>query len=219
MADNAKIRIRMSNHNFLFLSILIAAIYFPVPAQERWVPDYSNRDAWQQPEKIMDAIGVKSGMVVADVGAGEGYFTFKLAERVGPGGKVFATDIEERPLAIINDRRQREGIENIVTIFGKSDDPGLPKGKIDLVLMVHVFHLVIHGQDPLALLENIRASLGPQGLLVLVHLNGNKMGYPEVYAYSKESVLMAIKNSSFELIRIETFLPRDDIYILRAKQR
>lgn len=186
-------------------------------AQQRWIPDYNNRDTWQQPEKIMDVIGVKPGMVIADVGAGRGYFAFKLAKRAGPGGKVYATDIEEDPLKMIRDRAQRENIDNIVTILGNPDDPGLPKAQIDIVLMVHVFHIVIQEQDPLALLENIRPCLKPNGLLVLVQWDGHKMGHPDVYVYSKESVLKVIENSCFELVRVETFLPRENIYILRPK--
>jgi hypothetical protein len=130
---------------------------------------------------------------------------------------VYATDIDERQLIIIGDRMQREGIKNIVTILGKKDNPGLPEGQIDIVLMVHVFHLIIHNQDPLAILENIRPSLKPHGLLVLVQWDGKKMGHPNVYVYSEESVLKVIENSCFQLVRTETFLPRENIYILRAK--
>jgi len=201
----------------LFLSALTVAFASPGHMQEKWVPDYNNRDSWQQPEKIMDAIGVKRGMIIADVGAGKGYFTFKLAKRVGPEGKVYATDIDESQLKTIRDRMQRDGIKNIVTILSKADDPGLPRDQIDIVLMVHVFHLVIHDQNPFSLLEKIRPSLKPNGLLVLVQWDGKKMGYPDVHAYSEESVLEVIENSCFELVRIETFLPRDNIYVLRAK--
>lgn len=201
----------------LFLSSLESAFASLGYAQEKWVPDYSKRDTWQQPEKIMDAVGVKPGMIIADVGAGNGYFTFKLAKRVGSDGIVYAADIDESQLEIIRERMQREGNKNIVTLLGEEDDPGLPKGQIDIVLMVHVFHIVIHDQNPLALLENIRSSLKPDGLLVLVQWDGKKMGYPEVYAYSQESVLNVIEKSCFEVVRTETFLPREIIFILRAK--
>jgi hypothetical protein len=80
-----------------------------------------------------------------------------------------------------------------------------------------VFHIVIHDQDPLALLENIRPSLKPGGLLVLVQWDGEKMGYPDVVAYSRESVLDIVENSCFDVVRTETFLPRETIFILRAR--
>jgi len=199
------------------LFIFIAAFGFQAQEQEKWVPNYDRRDEWQQPEKILDAIGIQPGMSVADVGAGKGYFTFRLAERVGPEGKVYAADIDERPLQSIQDRVQQEGIQNIVTILGNKDDPGLPDGQIDVILMVHVFHIIIHDQNPLSFLENIRPSLKPEGLLVIVHWDGKKMGYPDVYAYSRESLLEVIEESDFKLVRVETFLPRDNIYIFRVK--
>lgn len=197
--------------------VFISATAFQVQEQEKWVPDYDRRDEWQQPEKILDAIGIEPGMTVADVGAGKGYFTLRLAERVCPEGKVYATDIDERLLQSIQDRVQKEGIQNIITILGDKDDPGLPDGQIDIILMVHVFHIIIHNQDPLLFLENIRPSLKPEGLLVIVHWDGKKMGYQEVSAYSRESLLGVIEVSDFNLVRVETFLPRDNIYIFRVK--
>jgi SAM-dependent methyltransferase len=101
--------------------------------------------------------------------------------------------------------------------LGSEDDPGLPMGQIDIVLMVHVLHLVIHDQNPFALLENIRTSLKPDGVLVLVQWDGKKMGYPEIDAYSQESILNVIEKSCFEVVRTEIFLPREVIFILRAK--
>ncbi len=201
----------------LVLFIFITAVGLQVQEQEEWVPDYDRRDEWQQPEKILAAIGIKPGMTVADVGAGKGYFTFRLAECVGPEGKVYATDIDEKLLESIQDRVQEEEIQNIVTILGDKDDPGLPEDQIDIILMVHVFHIIIETQDPLLFLENIRPSLKPEGILVIVHWDGKKMGYPDVYAYSRESLLEVIEASDFNLIRVETFLPRDNIYIFRVK--
>ena len=197
---------------------LITASSYQVQEQEKWVPDYDRRDEWQQPGKILDAIGIEPGMAVADVGAGKGYFTFRLAERVCPEGKIYATDIDERVLQNIKDRVQKERIPNVVTILGDKDDPGLPDGQIDIILMVHVFQIIVHEQDPLLFLENIRPSLKPEGLLVIVHWDGEKMGYPDVEAYSRESLLGVIEASDFELIRTETFLPRDNIYIFQVKK-
>lgn len=202
-----------------WILIIFNAIFgFQAQNQEKWVPDYDQRNEWQQPEKILDAIGILPGMTVADVGAGKGYFTFRLAERVGPEGKVYATDIDEKLLKSIQDRIQEEGIQNIVAILGDKDDPGLPEGQLDIILMVHVIHIIIHDQDPLLFLENIRPSLKPDGLLVIVHWDGEKMGYPDVYAYSRESLLTVMEKSEFELVRVETFLPRDNIYIFQIKQ-
>ena len=82
-----------------------------------------NRWHWQMPVRVMDEIGVKAGMMVADVGAGEGYFSFHLAERIGNNGNVYANDIDNNALQVIRDRCERENIQNISVILGKKDDP------------------------------------------------------------------------------------------------
>jgi ubiquinone/menaquinone biosynthesis C-methylase UbiE len=156
-------------------------------------------------------------MTVADVGAGEGYFTLKLAKRVGTTGKVYATDIAEAPLESLKQRIQEEGAENVVTILGTEDDPKLPTGQVDMVFMCHVLHVVIRHADPLAFLKNIRPALKPEGTVVLVQWDAEKIGYPETDYRSKKTLMDVISKSSFELVRTETFLPRENIYILRPK--
>lgn len=187
-------------------------------AQEIWTPDYDRRDEWQQPDKVLDAIGIKPGMTVADVGAGEGYFTFKLASRVGSAGKVYATDIAEAPLESLKQRIREERVKNIITILGTEDDPQLPPGQVDMVFMCHVLHVVIRHADPLALLESIRRALKPEGTVVLVQWDAEKIGYPETDYRSKTTLMNVISKSGFELVRIETFLARENIYILRPKK-
>ena len=86
----------------------------------------SSRDAWQQPEKIMDVVGIEPGMVIGEAGAGDGYFTFFLSERVGETGHVFANDIVKSKLAGIERTCERDSITNITTIFGEPDDPLFP---------------------------------------------------------------------------------------------
>ena len=93
----------------------------------------AERDAWQRPDEVMDALGIKAGSVVADIGCGAGYFTFHLAARVGPKGKVYAEDIKEDRLAEIRKRAQKEGEANIETVSGAEDDPRLPLASVDVV--------------------------------------------------------------------------------------
>jgi len=104
----------------------------------------------------MDVIGVKPGMTIGEVGAGRGYFTFKLARRVGDQGKIYANDIDQEALMSIESRCRAEGITNIEIILGKIDDPGFPEGKIDMVFMSFVFHLL---EKPVELLRNLKPSM------------------------------------------------------------
>jgi len=180
-----------------------------------WVPDYDKRDQWQQPEKILDSIGIKQGMTVADVGAGTGYLTLRIAKRVGEKGIVYATDIREGRINALKNKALKAGFENIITLLSTETDTGLPRDTFDIIIMLHVIHIVIKEQDPLAFLANLKLALKPDGILVIVHWDGPKMGYPEVEAYSQENVLKLFKDSGFTMVRTETFLPRDTIFILK----
>ncbi len=99
-----------------------------------------SRDRIHQPEKVMDLAGVEPGMVIGEVGAGEGYFTFKLSGRVGENGKIYANDIVERVLRSVRRRCERDGITNIETIVGEVDDPLFPEVALDRVFIVNAFH-------------------------------------------------------------------------------
>lgn len=127
----------------------------------------SERDAWQHPERVLDALGAKPGSVVADVGCGRGYFTFKFAARVGSEGKVYAEDLKEKEddLAEIRDKAKKQGLTQIQTVEGESNDPQLPAGALDVALLVDSFH-EMHDYD--AMLTGIYKALKPGGRLALI---------------------------------------------------
>jgi ubiquinone/menaquinone biosynthesis C-methylase UbiE len=202
---------------WIFGALFISSQYLSAFAQKVWIPDYDRRDEWQHPEKVLDAARIGQGMVIADVGAGDGYFTFKLADRVGDAGKIYATDIEEKPLEILKEKIQQKGISNVITVLGTKEDPGLPPGEMDMIFMCHVFHIVIRYQDPLVFLRNVKRALKPEGTLVLVQWDAEKIGYDESDYRSKKSLLDVFDKSNFTLLRTETFLPRENIYFLRPK--
>ena len=97
------------------------------------------RDEWQRPAEVMDALGVKTGQRVADIGSGFGYFTFHLAARVGAEGKVYAVDIDEEAITKVRERKEREKLSQVEAILGESADPRLP-GELDAVLIVDTYH-------------------------------------------------------------------------------
>jgi len=170
----------------------------------------SDRDSWQQPEKIMDVIGVKPGMVIAEAGAGRGYFTLKLAARVGPDGKIIANDINPEALRTLEDRAQQAGLDNIVTIFGETENPLFPFD-LDMAIMVYVFS---HLDKPLPFLENIKPKLKPGARLVIV--DGDPDKYHRYHFFFKQAkVVKMITSAGWELVKVETFLPRDNIYIFK----
>ncbi len=172
----------------------------------------SSRDALVQPEKLMDAIGVKPGMVIGEGGAGEGYFTLKLARRVGPTGRIYANDIVERVLRVIDRRSEREGFSNITTILGKVDDPLFPKGELDMIFMIAAFH---DFEKPVEWLKNVQPCLKPGGTLVIVERDPDKMSIGRSHFLTRQEILELVNRSGFKLDRIETFLSMHNIYIFR----
>ena len=150
---------------FIICAVLLLAAGLRDPARLRAQNAGQERDAWQRPDEVMDALGIKPGSAVADVGCGAGYFTFHLAERVGPKGKVYAEDIKEERLAEIRKRAQKEGVANIETVSGAEDDPNLPVASIDVVMLVDAFHEMRHYD---AMLEAVFRALKPGGQLALI---------------------------------------------------
>src|SRR6185503_19106352 len=99
-----------------------------------------DRDLYQRPEQIMDALQIGEGSVVADLGAGGGWFTVRLARRVGPNGRIYAEDIQPQMIEVIKRRMQREALTNVITVQGTATDPKLSPGSLDAVLIVDAYH-------------------------------------------------------------------------------
>jgi ubiquinone/menaquinone biosynthesis C-methylase UbiE len=113
----------------------------------------------------MDALNLSDGSVVADLGAASGWFTIRLAQRVGPNGRVYAEDVQRQMIEVIKRRLQRENLRNVEVRLGKADDPGLPTGMLDAVLIVDAYHEIA---EPVALLRNAARALKPRGLIGIV---------------------------------------------------
>jgi len=123
------------------------------------------RQAEEHPDEALDALKIAKDAVVADIGAGVGYFTWRLAERVGPGGIVYGEDIQPEMLDRLRENMQARHIANVRPVLGNLDDPKLPKSAIDLILMVDVYH---EFSEPEKMLRHMRESLKDGGRLVLL---------------------------------------------------
>ncbi len=132
-----------------------------------------DRAAWQKPDQIMDALAIADGSVVADIGAGAGWFTIHLARRVGPNGIVYAQDVQRQMLEAIRRRVAREGLQNVETRLGSDSVPNLPTGSLDAVLVVDVYPEV---EDRVSLLKNLASSLKPNGRLGIVNYKPGRGG-------------------------------------------
>jgi ubiquinone/menaquinone biosynthesis C-methylase UbiE len=134
------------------------------PPQDLGLFEAPDRDQWGKPDLIMDELGIADGSVVAEIGAGGGWFTVRLSRRVGPNGLVYAEDIQPEMIEVIRRRARNERLSNVVTILGTATDPRLP-ASIDAALIVYTFGEVA---DPVKLLETVAASLKPQGRIGIV---------------------------------------------------
>jgi len=175
----------------------------------------ADREIWQPPEQIMDAVGVRAGMRIGEAGAGEGYLTFHLARRVGDRGIVYANEISEDDLETIRNRAQRDGVDNIVTVLGEIEDPLFPEKDLDMVIMVYVLH---HLDRPIEFLQNLEGYLKLDAPVVIVEKNTDtKRSHPPQFMTNRQ-ILETIVESGYELERTEDFLPRDTIYIYRVRR-
>jgi len=172
----------------------------------------SYRDRQMQPERLMDSLGVKPGMIIGEAGAGQGYFTFWLSKRVGETGKVYANDIDESALRSIRNQCNREGIENIETIVGEVEDPLFPPQQMNLVVMMYVFHDL---EKPVAFMKNVKRALKPGAHVGIIDRDPDKYSVDRYHFLTKEKILKYLDQAGYEIVEIETFLERENVYICR----
>jgi ubiquinone/menaquinone biosynthesis C-methylase UbiE len=185
---------------------------FSVPDVHAQIPQ---RDVWQQPVKIMDSLGIRPGMVIGEAGAGTGYFTFHLSKRVGENGTIYANDIDTKALQKIEGRCSDEGVRNIVTVTGAVDDPLFPAGKLDGVVIMMAFH---DFEKPVEWMKNVMPALRPGAFLAIIDPDPEKINRDRDHFWTKEKVLATMAKTEFKLVRLFTFLERDNIYLYKLNE-
>jgi ubiquinone/menaquinone biosynthesis C-methylase UbiE len=165
-----------------------------------------DRDSWQMPDAVMDALAIADGSHVAEIGAGGGWFTVRLARRVGPNGLVYAQDVQSQMLEAIRRRMDREGLRNVRPVHGYATDPRLPPESVEAVLIVDAYH---EFSDPVAMLRGVAAALKPGGRLGVVDFTkaGGGPGPPPDERVDEARVIDAATAAGMRLLRRETFLP------------
>jgi ubiquinone/menaquinone biosynthesis C-methylase UbiE len=171
------------------------------------------RETEEQPEKALDALNLKPGMVVADIGAGVGYMSLRMAKRVGPSGKVYANDLQPEMLAKLRENASHAKINNVVTVLGDVTDPKLPANAMDLVLLVDVYH---EFSQPQQMLRKIRETLKPDGRLVLLEYRAEDPNVPIIaeHKMTVTQVKTELEAEGFILQPVIETLPRQHILIL-----
>jgi len=171
------------------------------------------REEEERPQEVLAAMDLKKGNVVADVGCGTGFYSRRLARAVGPAGKVYAVDIQPEMLELLQGYAAREKIGNIVPVLGTADDPKLPAGRLDWILLVDVYH---EFQNPRAMLSHMRESLAPHGHVALVEYRAEGDSAAHIrteHRMSVEQVLAEWVPAGFRLVRRLEGLPSQHLFV------
>lgn len=171
-------------------------------------------NARQPIQKVIETIGLKPGMVIGEVGAGTGRVTVWLAVTVGPTGHVYANDIDASALDHLRKRCEREGLTNVTTIVGTVEDPRLPRAALDIAFMTNTYH---HLEKPVELVRNLLPALKENGILAIVERDKGRSPHRDE-ATSQEDFITQMDQAGFEVIKVDTSMKEDNIYIARPKR-
>lgn len=166
-----------------------------------------SRDAWQMPAEVVEALGIHPGSVVADIGTGSGYFVPYLSEAAGPAGKLYAVDIQQEMLALVERKVGELGLSNVTTVLSQENDTRLEPHSVDLTLLVDVYHEL---RSPKALMSNIRNGLTPDGRLAIIDFFPNQeipVGPPRRYRVPQRRLIDEVESAGFTLVEQHSFLP------------
>lgn len=179
-----------------------------------WAKEFDNpsRDAWQKPDQVLDALNLDRTAIVADIGAGTGYFSVQIAKRVREG-KVFAIDIEPDMLRYLSERARREHLNTIIPIVASQESANIPE-PADVILVVDTYH---HIDDRVAYFAKLKKSLRPQGRLAIVDFKlDSPEGPPPEHRIPAEKVTEELKAAGYAVIAAHSFLPRQYFLVFAA---
>jgi ubiquinone/menaquinone biosynthesis C-methylase UbiE len=173
--------------------------------------DEARRDVWQQPDRVMDALGIGAGSRVADVGCGDGYFVLRLARRVGNEGRVFGVDVDEGELRKLRRRVREEGFTNVEIIESRDDDALLSPASVDVVLIVNAYHEMRKFD---AMLHSVHRALSPGGLLAIIDAPGSggrdRKAHQSAHTIAESMVRDDAARNGFHFLRREPGFERTE---------
>jgi cyclopropane fatty-acyl-phospholipid synthase-like methyltransferase len=182
---------------------------------EKWAKEFDNpqRDAWQKPDEVLDALHLQRTDKVADVGAGTGYFSVRIAKRV-LDGRVYSVDIEPDMLHYLGERAHREHLSVLLPVRGTTDSPNLPE-PVDVVLIVDTYH---HIENRVSYFAKLRDSLLPNGRVAIVDFKVEAPdGPPSELRLPPEKITAELDAAGYSLIETHKFLPRQNFLVFRRK--
>jgi ubiquinone/menaquinone biosynthesis C-methylase UbiE len=164
------------------------------------------RDEYQKPDQVVDALDLRPGETIADIGAGSGYFALRFAARIGREGRVFAVDIDPEMIRYLNRRLRDENVRNVQTILSEPDDPLLPDASVDRFVIVDTWH---HIEKPLDYLARMRRMLKAGGQVVMIDYQKRELpvGPPMDIKIARDDLVRQMESAGFRLAKEHTFLP------------
>lgn len=183
---------------------------------KRFAYEGFRRDGWQKPEMVLQALDVRPGQSVADLGAGGGYFTFRLADAVGKKGRVYAVDIDSDMTEYLKERAAEKGYKNVEVVLAAPDDPRLPGNGIDLLFTCNTYHHLAERSDYFA---RARKYLRPNGRVAIIDHNGKGFfGWLFGHATPSDVIRRELEAAGYQLEREHHFLSRQNFLVFRASE-
>ncbi len=189
-----------------------------LPPQFSGILLMESREQQEQPEKVLQVMGLRDGDVVADIGCGNGFYALRLAKRIEPHGVVLGVDVQQGMLDQLAERQEEAGISNIYPILGRFEDPLLPPGKVDWMLVADAYH---EFSDPKAMLARMRESLAPGGRVALIEyraergVGANGFPVPRDHSMTIDEVVGEWSEAGFELVTLFEFLPIQHFFVFK----
>jgi ubiquinone/menaquinone biosynthesis C-methylase UbiE len=177
--------------------------------------DFGDRDEWQESERVVESLGLAPGARVGDLGAGGGYFTFPIAEAVGPDGKVYAIDVDEGMLEYVREKAVQDGIANVETVLAAGGDPQLPE-PVDLLFTCNTYH---HLEDRSAYFEAVRRYLRPGGRVAIIDYSGEGGFFERRHSTPAETIQSEMEAAGYQLEKNVGFLERQSFLIFSPTAR
>lgn len=208
----------LSRHQqeLIYLLVLVCFVTAGCSRLKQWAYQGIDRDQWQQSDKVITTLQIRPGAEIADLGAGGGYFTFHLAKAVGPNGKVYAVDIDRGTNQLIDERANKDGINNVQTILAKPNDPLLPQSAVDLIFTSNTYH---HIDDRIVYFSNLRKYLKPAGRIAIIDYDRRAWLAGLLRHYTPaEFIKREMEQAGYTLQQELTFLDRQSFLIFGVKR-
>jgi ubiquinone/menaquinone biosynthesis C-methylase UbiE len=199
----------------LVTALLLALNASACAAWKRFAYEGFGRDEWQQPEAVIALLGIGPGDRVADLGAGGGYFAFRLADAVGPSGRVYAVDVQDDMLGYLAQQARERGAANVTVVKAALDDPQLPDGEIDLLFTSNTYH---HIADRPAYFRRVLDDLAPNGRVAILELDGSGGWFSRTFGHftPAEEIAREMREAGYEQIAAHEIIDRQSFQIFRA---